>query len=135
MSASVAISASVTKVSRSIPAAVNAASVGANTVNGPSACRAVTRSALARAATREVWIPVPVATVGMSPGATGATGGMSTASITWMTPLLDWTSAVVTLAPSIETAPSEPTANTASAPLNMVTTMPSATSAEATAPS
>ena len=54
MSAKVAISSAVSKESRSIPAAVKAASVGANTVNGPSACRADTRSAAVNAATKEV---------------------------------------------------------------------------------
>ena len=53
MSASVAFSSSVSNDARSIPAAAKAASVGANTVKGPSACSAVTRFACARAATRE----------------------------------------------------------------------------------
>ena len=72
----------------------------------------------------------------MSPGATGSTGsagGMSTASITWMTPLLASTSAVVTFAPSIMTPASE-TVKDASSPFNIVTVIPSVTLVEATAP-
>ena len=69
MSASVAISSSVTNALKSIPAAAKAASVGANTVNGPSACRAVTRFAALNAATNDVCIPVAIADVGMSTGA------------------------------------------------------------------
>ena len=53
MSTSVAFSSSVSKEARSIPAAAKAASVGAKTVKGPSACSAVTRSAWARAATSD----------------------------------------------------------------------------------
>ena len=78
MSASAAISSAVSKVERSIPAAVNASSVGANTVNGPSPCNVVTRSALVNAATSESWTPVPVAMVGMS---TKSAGGVRTASM------------------------------------------------------
>ena len=59
MSASTAICSSVVKVDKSIPASVNAWSVGANTVNGPSPCRVETRLAFARAATSEAWTPVP----------------------------------------------------------------------------
>ena len=66
MSTKVAFSASVSNVDKSIPAAVKAASVGANTVNGPVPCSVVTRFAWARAATSDVWIPVPVAVVGIS---------------------------------------------------------------------
>ena len=58
MSTRVAFSSSVSKVVRSIPAAAKASSVGAKTVNGPSPCRAVTRSAWTKAATRESCIPV-----------------------------------------------------------------------------
>ena len=53
MSANVAISSSVVNESKSIPASVNAWSVGANTVNGPSPCSVETKSALVRAATSE----------------------------------------------------------------------------------
>ena len=35
-------------------------------MNGPSPCRVVTKSAWVRAATRESWIPVAAALVGMS---------------------------------------------------------------------
>ena len=66
MSASAAISSSVSKSFRSIPAAVKAASVGAKTVNGPSAWSAVTKSALASAATRLSWSPVSWALAGIS---------------------------------------------------------------------
>ena len=79
MSARAAISSSVSKVDRSIPAAANASSVGANTVNGPSACSAVTRFACVSAATSDAWMPVDAAVVGMSDG---STGGISTLSIT-----------------------------------------------------
>ena len=58
MSASVAIDSLSLKVFRSIPASVNAWSVGANTVNGPSACSADTKFALASAATSESCTPV-----------------------------------------------------------------------------
>ena len=53
MSTSAAISSSVLNESRSIPAAVNASSVGANTVNGPSPERVSIKSARSRAATNE----------------------------------------------------------------------------------
>ena len=53
MSTSVAFSSSVSKEARSMPAAAKAASVGAKTVNGPSACSAVTRLAWASAATSD----------------------------------------------------------------------------------
>ena len=66
MSARVAFSSSVSKVDRSIPAAAKASSVGANTVNGPSACSAVTRFACVRAATRELWIVVALAVIAIS---------------------------------------------------------------------
>ena len=66
MSTSVVISSSVLKESRSIPAAVNASSVGANTVNGPSPDSVSIRSARSRAATKESWIPVPAAFDGIS---------------------------------------------------------------------
>ena len=66
MSARVAFSSSVSNVDKSIPAAANASSVGAKTVNGPSACNAETSSAWDRAATRESCTPVFWAFVGMS---------------------------------------------------------------------
>ena len=76
MSTSVAFSSSVSKEARSIPAAANAASVGAKTVNGPSACKAVTRFACASAATRESCSPVFCAFVGMSSDSSAATIGL-----------------------------------------------------------
>ena len=63
---SVAFSSSVSKLARSIPAAVNAASVGAKTVNGPAPCRVATKSACVNAATSESWTPVAAALVGIS---------------------------------------------------------------------
>ena len=130
MSARTAISSSVVNESKSIPASVNAWSVGANTVNGPSPCKVDTKLALDSAATKAVCTPVPSATVGMS---NRSAGGISTASITWMTPLDDATSAVVTVAPPIITA-SSVTVNDASSPLTIVTVKPSVTSAAFTAP-
>ena len=66
MSVRVAFSSSVSNEERSIPAAANASSVGAKTVNGPSACRAETSPACESAATRESCTPVFCAFVGMS---------------------------------------------------------------------
>ena len=66
MSLRVAFSSSVSNVERSIPAAANASSVGAKTVNGPSACNADTSPACDKAATRESCTPVFWAFVGMS---------------------------------------------------------------------
>ncbi len=66
MSTNVAISSSVLNESKSIPAAVNASSVGAKTVKGPSPESVVTKSARSRAATSESWTPVPAALDGMS---------------------------------------------------------------------
>ena len=66
MSTKVAFSSSVSNVDRSIPAAANASSVGAKTVNGPCAWRSSTSPACARAATRESWTPVFWAFVGIS---------------------------------------------------------------------
>ena len=59
MSVSVALPSSLSSAARSIPAAANASSVGAKTVNGPSPCNVVNSSAWTTAATKEVWIPVP----------------------------------------------------------------------------
>ena len=77
MSTRVAFSSSVSKEARSIPAAANAASVGAKTVNGPSPCSAVTRSAWSSAATRESCCPVSCAFVSMSSDSSAATIGLS----------------------------------------------------------
>ena len=66
MSLRVAFSSSVSNADKSIPAAAKASSVGAKTVNGPSPCRVVTRSAWASAATRELWIVVALAVIAMS---------------------------------------------------------------------
>ena len=59
-----------------MPAAAKAASVGAKTVKGPSACSAVTRSAWARAATSESCSPVFCAFVGISSDSSAATIGV-----------------------------------------------------------
>ena len=53
MSASVAISSTVLNADKSTPAAANASSVGANTVNGPAPLSVDTSSACATAATSE----------------------------------------------------------------------------------
>ena len=66
MLAKAVLPSSVSRASRSIPAAAKASSVGAKTVNGPSPCRVVTRSAWASAATRELWIVVALAVIAMS---------------------------------------------------------------------
>ena len=76
MSTRVAFSSSVSKEARSIPASAKAASVGAKTVNGPSACSAVTRSAWESAATRASCSPVFCAFVGMSSVSSAATIGL-----------------------------------------------------------
>ena len=65
MSVSVSLPFSVSSAARSIPAAAKAASVGAKTVNGPAPCRVATRSAWARAATRELCIVVAWAVIAM----------------------------------------------------------------------
>ena len=59
MSVKAALPSSLSSAARSIPAAVNASSVGAKTVNGPSPWRVVSSSACTTAATSAVWIPVP----------------------------------------------------------------------------
>ena len=66
MSLRVAFSSSVSNADKSIPAAAKASSVGAKTVNGPSACSADTSPAWDNAATRESCAPVFWAFVGMS---------------------------------------------------------------------
>ena len=54
---------------------MKAASVGANTVNGPSPARVETSPAWDKAATRESWTPVPAALVGISSASSAATIG------------------------------------------------------------
>ena len=130
MSTNVAFSSSVSKDARSIPAAANAASVGANTVKGPSACNADTKSAAVKAATKEVWIPVDVAVAGIS---TKSAGGISTVSITWITPLDAGTSAKATVAPDTVTASAETVKDNAS-PFNAVAVIPSVRSVDKTCP-
>ena len=76
MSTSVAFSSSVSKEARSIPAAAKAASVGAKTVNGPSACSADTKFACVSAATSASCSPVLCAVVGMSLDSSAATIGL-----------------------------------------------------------
>ena len=77
MSTSVAFSSSVSKVLKSIPAAVKASSVGANTVKGPSPCNVLTKSACTKAATNESWTPVFCALVGMSSFSSATTAGVT----------------------------------------------------------
>ena len=109
---------------------MNAASVGANTVNGPSACNADTKLAAVRAATNEVWIPVDIAVEGMS---TRSAGGINTASITWITPFEAITSADVTVAPETVTASVE-TVKSRVSPFNAVAVIPSVRSVDKTCP-
>ena len=73
MSTSVAFSSGVSNSAKSIPAAANAASVGAKTVNGPSPCRVSTSPACVSAATNESWTPVAAAFVGISSDSSAAT--------------------------------------------------------------
>ena len=58
-----------------MPAAVNASSVGANTVKGPSPESVETSPAWLSAATRESCTPVPIALVGMSSVSSATTIG------------------------------------------------------------
>ena len=66
ISTSVAFSASVSNVDKSIPASMKAWSVGAKTVNGPLPCSVETRPACVSASTRIPCSPVADALVGMS---------------------------------------------------------------------
>ena len=68
-------------------------------------------------------MPVDCATDGIS---TKSAGGIKTLSMTWTTPLLALTSAVVTVASLIITEPPE-TVNEASSPFSIVTVRPSVT--------
>ena len=79
MLVSAALPSSLSRAAKSTPAAVNASSVGAKTVNGPSPCSVESNSAWITAATSESWIPVPWATVGIS---TKSAGGIRTLSMT-----------------------------------------------------
>ena len=90
MSISVAFFSSVSKDVRSIPAAANASSVGANTVNGPSPDNVATSPAWLNAATKESCDPVLIALVGISSVSSATTIGditrlavISTAIITF----------------------------------------------------
>ena len=93
----------------------NASSVGAKTVNGPSPCNVSTRPAASSAATNVVNLPSLTASSTMSGCATGSGSvvssiavsgcGISTVSITWMTPLDASMSAISTVASPIETVP------------------------------
>ena len=65
ISVSVALPSTVSNAARSIPAAANASSVGANTVNGPVPWSVSTSSAWARAATSAVWMVVAWAVIAM----------------------------------------------------------------------
>merc|ERR1711904_446626 len=74
--------------------AMKAASVGANTVNGPAPFKASTNPAVWSASTSTVKLPALIAVSTVS----GMTGGRSTESMTWITPLLHDMSAALTLA-------------------------------------
>ena len=95
MSESVAFPSGVSRESRSMPASMNAWSVGANTVNGPGPCNVESSSAWMTPATRESWTPVHCAVLGIS---RGESVGIRTLSITWIKPLLEITSVRVTFA-------------------------------------
>ena len=99
-------------------------------MKGPSPCTVLTRSAFARAATNESCTPVDIATAAIS---TRSAGGISTLSMTWITPFDAGTSANTTVASPIITVPSV-TVNEASSSLTIVTVNPSVTSAALTAP-
>merc|ERR1719229_1589375 len=88
--------------------AVKAASVGANTVNGPAPFKASTNPAVWSASTSTVKLPALIAVSTMSGTGEGSrSGGRSTASMTWITPLLHDMSAVLTVAlPAITVLPS-----------------------------
>jgi len=103
-----------------------ASSVGANTVKGPSLESVPAKSAAVTAATRVSNDPLPTATSIIVPkshssgaGAASGVGGMSTASITWMTPLQAGTSGMITLE-SLTFTPSSRLIST-SAPLTVAT--------------
>ena len=78
-----------------------------------------------------MWTPVDWAVAGMSMVGSGA-GGIKTASMTWMTPLLAATSAVVTSALSLMVTTPSATAKERDAPLTVAAVMPSVTSAART---
>ena len=66
MSDRAAFPSTVSKAARSIPASVNAWSVGAKIVKGPGPCRVSSNSAWITAATRESCITVHCAVQGIS---------------------------------------------------------------------
>ena len=76
-------------------AAANASSVGAKTVKGPSPPSVSANSACTNAASSEVWTFVHPAVVAML---FGVSVGVSTVSMTWITPLLAIASVAVTTA-------------------------------------
>ena len=77
--ASAALPSGVSIDARSMPASVNAWSVGANTVKGPGPCSVSSNSACITAATKESCVPVHCAVLGIS---LGVSLGVSTLSIT-----------------------------------------------------
>ena len=113
---------------RSTPAAVNASSVGANTVKGPVPSRVVTKSAVLNAATSAVWIPVLDATLGIS---TKSAGGIKTVSMTCITPFDAITSALTTFA-SLTITTSAFTVNDRLSPFKAGATIPSVRSVDRT---
>ena len=98
-------------------------------MNGPSPCSVLTKSALTRAATNDSCTPVDIATAAIS---TRSAGGISTLSMTWITPLVVITSARITLA-SLTITPS-PTEKLRSSPLTAAAVIPSVTADDSTLP-
>ena len=98
-------------------------------MNGPSPCNVGKSSAWITPATRESCTPVHCAVRGIS---FGVSVGLSTLSITWMTPLLVETSASVTVASLTMTPPL--TVKERGCPLAASADIHSVTAAEGTFP-
>ena len=112
-----------------MPASAKAWSVGAKRVNGPAPWRVSSNSACTTAETSESWMPVHCAVRGMS---FGLSVGVRTLSITWITPLLVFTSAMDTVASFTITPPS--TVNASGWPLTAFADMQSVTAEAGTSP-
>ena len=130
MSVSAAFPSIVLREARSIPASVNAWSVGAKSVNGPEPCNVSNNSAWTTAETRVSCIPVHCAVRGIS---FGVSVGLRTLSMTWIIPLLVETSVAVTLA-SLTITPLTPTVKESGFPLAAVADRHSVTFAAGTSP-
>ena len=89
------------EISRASTSAVTAASVGAKTVNGPSALKASTKPAAPTAASSNSWSGL--LTITSTTVVVGGAGGNNTASITCTTPLSAVRSATVTWASLMNT--------------------------------